>query len=108
MDAEDLDQQFDDGEDITPYLDPTKTRRPNREPRRVNVDFPTWMVDAPDREAGRLEKVGGGPQRPPRGQPPLPLIGQLRLRATPQLGARSTDPSITTIRVQHDVLRGSA
>ena len=41
MDAEDLDQQFDDGEDITPYLDLTKTRRPNREPRRVNVDFPT-------------------------------------------------------------------
>jgi len=54
MDAEDLDQKFDDGEDITPYLDLTKTRRPNREQRRVNVDFPTWMVDALDREAGRL------------------------------------------------------
>ena len=54
MDAEDLDQKFDDGEDITPYLDLTKTRRPNREQRRVNVDFPTWMVNALDREAGRL------------------------------------------------------
>lgn len=54
MDAEDLDQKFDDGEDITPYLDLTKTRRPNREQRRVNVDFPTWMVEALDREAGRL------------------------------------------------------
>jgi len=54
MDAEDLDQKFDDGEDITPYLDLTKTRRPNREQRRVNVDFPSWMVDALDREAGRL------------------------------------------------------
>jgi len=54
MDAEDLDQKFDDGEDITPYLDLTKTRRPNREQRRVNVDFPCWMVDALDREAGRL------------------------------------------------------
>jgi len=77
MDAEDLDQKFDDGEDITPYLDLTKTRRPNREQRRVNVDFPTWMVNALDREAGRLgvtrqsiikvwiaerlEKVGGAP-----------------------------------------------
>jgi len=77
MDAEDLDQKFDDGEDITPYLDLTKTRRPNREQRRVNVDFPCWMVDALDREAGRLgvtrqsiikvwiaerlEKVGGAP-----------------------------------------------
>jgi hypothetical protein len=77
MDAEDLDQKFDDGEDITPYLDLTKTRRPNREQRRVNVDFPSWMVDALDREAGRLgvtrqsiikvwiaerlEKVGGAP-----------------------------------------------
>ena len=54
MDAEDLDQKFDDGEDITPYLDLTKTRRPNREQRRVNVDFPTRMVDALNREAGRL------------------------------------------------------
>ena len=97
MDAEELDREFDNGEDITPYLDLTKTRRPNREQRRVNADFPTWMVDALDREAGRLgvtrqsiikvwiaerlEKVSGAPWCPPRGQRPLPLIGQLRLSA---------------------------
>jgi hypothetical protein len=49
MKAKDLDEMFDCGEDITPYLDLTKIRRPNQEPRRVNVDFPTWMVGALDR-----------------------------------------------------------
>jgi len=45
---------FDDGEDITPYLDLSKARRPNQEPRRVNVDFPVWMVKALDQESRRL------------------------------------------------------
>jgi hypothetical protein len=39
---------------MTPYLDHTKARRPNQEPRRVNVDFPVWMVRSLDREAKRL------------------------------------------------------
>lgn len=54
MKAEELDEMFDRGDDITPYLDPTKIRRPNQEPRRVNVDFPVWMVNSLDREAKRL------------------------------------------------------
>jgi hypothetical protein len=54
MKASELDKRFDDGEDITSELDLTKVRRPNREQRRVNVDFPTWMIDALDREARRL------------------------------------------------------
>ena len=54
MKAEELDEMFDHGEDITPYLDLTKIRRPNQEPRRVNVDFPVWMVNSLDREAKRL------------------------------------------------------
>jgi hypothetical protein len=54
MKASDLDKRFDDGEDITSELDLTKVRRPNREQRRVNVDFPTWMIDSLDREARRL------------------------------------------------------
>jgi hypothetical protein len=29
-------------------------RRPALEQRRVNVDFPSWMVDSLDREARRL------------------------------------------------------
>ena len=54
MKAKELDEMFDSGEDITPYLDLTKIRRPNQEPRRVNVDFPVWMVHSLDREARRL------------------------------------------------------
>ena len=52
--VEELDKKFDDGEDIDEYLDWSKARRPGLEPRRVNVDFPTWMVAALDREAQRL------------------------------------------------------
>jgi biotin operon repressor len=54
MKASELDKRFDDGEDITSELDLTRVRRPNREQRRVNVDFPTWMIDSLDREARRL------------------------------------------------------
>jgi hypothetical protein len=54
MKASELDRRFDDGEDISAELDLTKVRRPNREQRRVNVDFPVWMIDSLDREAGRL------------------------------------------------------
>jgi hypothetical protein len=54
MKARELDEMFDRGEDITPYLDLTKIRRPNQEPRRVNVDFPVWMVNSLDQEARRL------------------------------------------------------
>lgn len=55
MKAEDLDRIFDEGkESIEPYLDLTSARRPGREVRRVNVDFPVWMVESLDREAERL------------------------------------------------------
>ncbi len=54
IDAEELDRRFDEGQDITPWLDLSTVRRPNLESRRVNVDFPSWMVDALDREAHRL------------------------------------------------------
>jgi len=54
MKTEEFDELFDRGEDVTPYLDLTKIRRPNQEPRRVNVDFPVWMVNSLDREAKRL------------------------------------------------------
>jgi len=53
--AEEFDKLFDDGEeDIVQYLDLSKARRPALEPKRVNVDFPTWVVDGLDREARRL------------------------------------------------------
>jgi hypothetical protein len=54
MKAKELDEKFDRGEDVTSHLDLTKIRRPNQEPRRVNVDFPVWMIDSLDREAKRL------------------------------------------------------
>lgn len=54
MKAEELDEKFDNGEDVSAYFDLTKARRPNLEARRVNVDFPAWMVERLDREAGRL------------------------------------------------------
>jgi hypothetical protein len=55
MNAGDFDKKFDDGvEDVINEIDPCSWRRPNREVRRVNVDFPVWMVDSLDREAQRL------------------------------------------------------
>jgi hypothetical protein len=54
MKAKKLDRDFDSSKDISESLDLSKARRPNQEQRRVNVDFPTWMIDSLDREAGRL------------------------------------------------------
>lgn len=54
MKADEFDRRFDQGEDVSDGLDLTKLRRPGREQRRVNVDFPTWMVEALDAEARRL------------------------------------------------------
>ncbi len=54
MNAEDFDAKFDAGEDVSAHIDWSKARRLNVEPRRVNVDFPAWVVAALDREATRL------------------------------------------------------
>lgn len=54
MKARDFDERFEAGEDITSALDLSKARRPGFEQRRVNVDFPVWMIDSLDREARRL------------------------------------------------------
>lgn len=52
--AREFDRLFDDGHDIVEFLDPSASRRPNLEIKRVNVDFPQWMVHRLDREARRL------------------------------------------------------
>jgi hypothetical protein len=44
MTAEEFERRFDEGEDVTPFIDMASIRRPGVEPRRVNVDFPEWMV----------------------------------------------------------------
>lgn len=55
MKAKDLDKIFDDAEvDINDHLDLSKAFRPGQEQKRVNVDFPVWMIDRLDREANRI------------------------------------------------------
>ena len=54
MKAEELDRKFDQGEDITRSLDLDRIRKPAQEHKRVNVDFPIWMIQSLDREARRL------------------------------------------------------
>ena len=54
MKAKDLDQKFDDGQSIINNLDLSKSYRPEQEQKRVNVDFPLWMVQSLDKEAHRL------------------------------------------------------
>ena len=54
MKAKNFEQQFDDNLDITASLDMSKAKRVLQAQKRVNVDFPTWMVDSLDREARKL------------------------------------------------------
>jgi hypothetical protein len=54
MKAKKFEQQFDEGVDITTSLDLSQAKRVRQEQKRVNVDFPTWMVDSLDREASKL------------------------------------------------------
>ncbi|MDO9206290.1 type II toxin-antitoxin system BrnA family antitoxin [Methylotenera sp.] len=54
MKAKNFEKQFDEDVDITALLDLSKAKRVLQEQKRVNVDFPTWMVESLDREAGKL------------------------------------------------------
>ena len=54
MRAEEFDQKFDDGDDVSGDVDLAAIRRPALEQRRVNVDFPSWMIESLDREARRM------------------------------------------------------
>ena len=54
MKANELDKIFDRGEDITPYLDLSTAVHPGHNQRRVNVDFPEWMINSLDRQASRM------------------------------------------------------
>ncbi len=55
MKAKDFDKKFDEGkEDVLEHFDPPPARRLNHEQKRVNVDFPQWVVDSLDREANRI------------------------------------------------------
>ena len=54
MKAKTFDRKFDQGKDVTADLDLSTIRRPKQKQRRVNVDFPTWMIESLDNEASRL------------------------------------------------------
>jgi hypothetical protein len=54
MKAKEFDKKFDAGESIVSYLDLEHAVRPGQEQKRVNVDFPVWMISRLDKEAKRL------------------------------------------------------
>ena len=54
MKATEFDEKFDAGEDVSGAIDWSRMRRPNERPRRVNVDFPAWVVDGLDEQARHL------------------------------------------------------
>ena len=54
MRTETFDQAFDNGDDVSKYLNFSKATRPGRVQKRVNVDFPVWMIQSLDKEAQRL------------------------------------------------------
>jgi len=55
MKVTEFDHKFDDGqEDVLEHFDLDNVRKPNIEQRRVNIDFPAWMIEAMDYQASRL------------------------------------------------------
>ena len=54
MKTSEFDKKFDEGESVINDLDLARTRRPGEEQKRINVDFPIWMISGLDREARRL------------------------------------------------------
>jgi len=55
MKAKDFDKKFDDNkQDIIDDLDLSSAKRPNQKQKRINVDFPSWVIDSLDREASRV------------------------------------------------------
>ena len=54
INADEFDVKFEKGEDISDYLDWEQAKRPGQEQKRVNVDFPVWMIRALDKQARRF------------------------------------------------------
>jgi len=52
--AKEFDEKFEAGEDVLEHCDKEKIRRPGLEQRRVNVDFPSWMIERLDQAAREL------------------------------------------------------
>lgn len=54
MKATEFEKKFDAGEDVSGAIDWSQARRPNDQPKRVNVDFPAWVVESLDKQARHL------------------------------------------------------
>ncbi|MEH2010040.1 type II toxin-antitoxin system BrnA family antitoxin [Nostoc sp.] len=54
MKAEEFDAKFENGEDITEFIDLSNAHRPRYDQKRINIDFPIWMIEALEHEAKRL------------------------------------------------------
>lgn len=54
MKAEELDELFDNGEDFIPHLDLSTAKRIGTQPKKINVDFPEWVINALDIEAKKI------------------------------------------------------
>ena len=55
MKAKNFDKKFDDNnQDVIDNLDLSTIKRPNQKQKRINVDFPSWVIDSLDREASRV------------------------------------------------------
>ena len=54
MKASEFDRTFDAGGDVSGQVDWSKAKRPNEQAKRVNVDFPAWVVAGLDRQARHL------------------------------------------------------
>ena len=57
--AKEFDNGFDDGKDVSEFLDFSQAERPDRQQKRVNVDFPIWMIQSQDKVwiAERLKEL---------------------------------------------------
>ena len=54
MKTDEFDRIFDEGGDVSEFLDVSQASRPQLDQKRINVDFPVWMLKSLDREARRL------------------------------------------------------
>ncbi len=54
MKAHEFDEKFENDEDLIADLDLSKAKRPMQKQKRVNVDFPIWMLESLDKEANRI------------------------------------------------------
>ncbi len=54
MKATEFDKEFERGNDVSAAVDWSQARRPNDQLKRVNVDFPAWVVDGLDKQARHL------------------------------------------------------